>query len=269
MTQDYIDVKMSLPYQMFVMINEVARHGVFHMLIPPVDTIKRWIDRDADASPKIQHFKSEAEEEAFLQYMDSLIPPSLISYLENDNKTDEITIEENGTHEEMDKASDSEHWENLKDLQSAISSFSQHLQDKVVEYLLLLYLDISECLDDGGDDDIPPSVQSRVDDVLFDLLISVKMDLESEQVKSVLSQLNAGDSWYVAWHNILDDMMKRHHYESHAVLDAKERLHVVFKRTLKPIMSGVKDALNDGIIETFQNLLEEDRRNIPGPQCLE
>lgn len=289
MTQNYIEVKMSLPPEMFIMINEVVRHGVFHMLIPPVDTIKGWIDRDAHGEPKRQHFRSQEEQEAFLHYMDSLIPSSLLGYLDDgkddgkdegkDGKDDGTcgnheTKDENDVYEEMErvaKTMETNEDGNLAFLRSAISTFSKHLQDKAVDYLIPMYVKIAETCEDVSSSCLQTNgkIKDHVDDVLFDLLISVKKDLETKEVRAVLSRLNAGDAEYVAWHNILEGMMNRHNYESHAVRDAKDRLHRIFMETLTPVLSSVCNALNDGIAYTMQEMVAEDRRNIPGPQCLE
>src|SRR6478609_4767546 len=74
-----VDLQMQLPLSFYRLTNDVIQHGVIHMLVPPIDLIREWIDKE-----NVQ----DDEKERYLSYMASLIPPSieeLLEKLESDN----------------------------------------------------------------------------------------------------------------------------------------------------------------------------------------
>jgi len=287
MTQVDMDVNIELPPTVFVLANEVARHGIFHMFVPPVNVIRKWIDKDKELN--ISKFTSEDEEEAFLEYMCNLIPPSMLNLLVADDALHDDEIDDDDVVNDDDVGDDDVHDVHETETVRLIASLSQGLVDMLMQTLLdrLLPLYIKKRDDEkehGKDSSIvesieheltprrsakDPDMKEAIKEYIFDLLVGIKRHLESDSLKKLLEKLDEGDEEHVEEHAILDEMMERHYYESHALKDAVARLVPVFEVILDPLMKDICLVFQRGFATGIQDMLVKERENIPGPQHLE
>src|SRR6478609_2036728 len=95
-----VDLQMQLPLSFYRLTNDVIQHGVIHMLVPPIDLIREWIDKE-----NVQ----DDEKERYLSYMASLIPPSieeLLEKLESDDDDDSNDVDDDDDRNDEDSNDD-------------------------------------------------------------------------------------------------------------------------------------------------------------------
>ena len=252
------------------LIGETIRHGVIHMLIPPVDIIQSWIDRDLEDGSC--HFSTEEDLHAFLDYMEDLAnPPS-------ENPDGESSSE---THSEP-LVPDEDPDGVFNDLiLPRITSFSKNISERTISALLermMPYCMESKAIDA---DNLSSSLQSihptkkakdiepEIKELLFDLCVTFKTDLESPESKILLDKMKEGDGSFTDYHELLESLMERYSYSNIAIPEAVSRLLPIYMNHLDDIMQEICTVVHEGVLDAVEQAIMQERQSIPGPHCLE
>jgi hypothetical protein len=293
MTNQKIDVEFKPPTGFYTLTNEIIKHGVIHMFIPPVDIVSQWIDREEKSH--VHHFDEEYSKKVFLEYVDSLVPSD--TNYENDgidgddgNVDDqcECDLELTTETEKNDIIKQPSNDDQIMHMQNVIRGFSANVANKVISTILYalfpLYLeDKEEESDDADKEDLSITeaisqlqpkrtsmdIKDKLEEVLFDLVVSLKKDLETENSKKLLEDLKLKDQEFALHHRLLDELMKKYNYESIAVRSAVDRLFPIFLDKMDDVIKEFCLVMQDGVANAVVDMIEEDKRSIPGPQCLE
>lgn len=306
-----VDIHMPLPLSFYTLTNDVIHHGVIHMLVPPVELITEWIDKEKEQG--IHHFQNDKEEQQFLSYMEDLLPPSVPEILEQikeddaddaaddaddaDDVQDMTDTDANADVDETDvdpskvdpskivlpdEGDQKEIYEN--EVHPKITQFSSMVAQKVIFTLFdrLFPLFMKDEKDDLKHiQSIPDLIQSiapkhkatelegEMENVLFDLLVSIKRDLESDEAKQLLAKLKETDGEYVEYHNLLEKLMKKYNYESFAIKKALERLKPLFMKEIDETIEWICGKMQQQIPQALEEYIVKERNNIPGPMILE
>jgi hypothetical protein len=113
-------------------------------------------------------------------------------------------------------------------------------------------------------------LEINISDALYDLLTSVKLDLESDTAKKVLNdwQKNATGT-DIEFSALKDKFEKKHCYSSIAIKEAHQQLLPVFINKLDALMEELCDYIRQRTFTCVEEMLLNDRENLPGPQHLE
>jgi len=256
-----VDVPFKPPESIFSLCNDVLQHGVIHLLVPPQELLSQWMQEDG------VYANDQKKKEEFLKNW----------------KFDlQLLNEDDSVREECCESLEEKAQEVMPFLQMFILSVQERIVVTVLEQLMPLFV-----MDEDEDTVLSTSSESiadsiaklqplnksadlvpQISEVITELLQSIQVDLESEDAKKILHMIKEIDD-DEEFDKVKSDLEQKHGYKRIAVKTAHDQLLPIFMSQLDSIMVEVCQYLRERIYNRVEEMLLEDRENLPGPQHME
>jgi hypothetical protein len=265
-----VDVSIEPPESVFDICNDVIQHAIPHLLIPSSELLSKWLTEDGK-------YPDEEERKAFLEYF-----KFEIEWLsEKDDEREQII---------QSSVMDSQ---KIEQIAPVLQSFILLVQEKVFVLVLDRFLNIfltpkesdvtatetiAESISRVAPINRATDVTTEIEDAVFDLLTSIKLDLETDEAKSVMSMISGNrdgdgeaddEDVNAEFERVMQELSKKHGYEGMAVKQAQTHFVPLLMTKLDGIMEEVCSYLRDRVYQRVEEMLIEDRNSLPGPQYME
>jgi hypothetical protein len=260
-----VDVPFKPPESIFTLCQDVMTHGVIYLLVPPQEMLLKWIEEDGLYKDNVE------KREKFVKYWN--FDCDLLN--ENDGVREEAVVQYEEDKEKPD------------DILPFLQMFNLAVQEKVIMMVMekcmpLFTIPQDEDVHEEYCESIAESIEKlqplnkatdlsqEISDMVFDLLTSIKIDLESDTAKKVLSTLTeTEDVVDVEFSTAKEELEKKHRYQEIAVKEAQKQLLPIFEDKLDGIMEELCEYLRSRIYSRVEEMFIEDRENLPGPGHME
>ncbi len=237
----------TIPSSLTDLTNEFIMEGVVALLLPPSDILVQWVTQDSAFTEQ-----ERASMLDFIAITDGRAP--------------------HGQGHTVLPAFNPDEHEPLKEKTAMFgAALANRFHGYILETLLPLYLNGRFAIDPHEPIVIVKKfheIESLVEESLHDFVLWVETQLESQEAKQVVHEINGLNHWDKREHTI-DELMVRNGYNRVRVGIVKERLMRMFSTALDTVMEDVAISLKSGITAALIELVEKDKAAIPGPRHLE
>ena len=227
------ELQIQVPHSVFDLTSDVINHGLIYLLIPPPDLVRSWSETDLDL------FGDDEHKEKFLKDIYSQVEPTDDDILQDSKLTALLPI---------------------------FKEFGKVIAEKVGIILISRFLPLFTPEDNFKITKKGEDLYKEIDDIMFDLLVSIQLDLETESGKAVIKTLRDVDD---DSDKIVEKMMKKHRYPDISLRVAKDKLTPVILSTIDVRMKEFVEYMEAAITNHYRDLVVKDKTLLSEPEHLE
>lgn len=261
------DLKINVPDSVYQLVKDVISNGVFYLILPSPELLTKWVSEDTeifenDEQKKdyLEKVKKDAQEFSNFEVVES-----------DEEKNDENDEKENNI---------------LKPYGETMRIFFDNVAEAVSRMMIMDFLPNFTELNEEQVLVVTKKAKEltkEIDSAIYDLLLSIKNDLDSPMGKQILEAIKSDSADRPVKSKVakgdevltMDDdsicmkLMKKHNFENISISWAKERLLPHVFENIDKSMEEFCGYFNVAVLKKVEELFLEERSKIPEPEFLE